>query len=57
MSQSSEALLLERLYAVLYYTATQQANQADSDEEVRIIHREANKLFTKAMKLSKVVNA
>mgnify|MGYP006946332905 CR=1 FL=1 len=54
MSQTSEAAVLENLYYVVYYTALKQAEEADTDEEARIISKEASKFLAKVQKLQKV---
>lgn len=57
MSQSEKALTLEGLYYVLYETAQNYADNADTDEESRIIRKEASKFLAKVQKLQKPVNA
>lgn len=54
MSESQKALTLEHLYYVLYYTALKQADEANTDEEVSIIRKEASKFLAKVHKLQKV---
>ena len=57
MSQSEKALTLEGLYYVLYETAQNYADNAATDEESRIIRKEASKFLAKVQKLQKPVNA
>jgi hypothetical protein len=57
MSQSEKALTLEGLYYVLYETAQNHADNAATDEESRIIRKEASKFLAKVQKLQKPVNA
>jgi hypothetical protein len=57
MSQADKALTLESLYYVLYQTAQHQADNADSDEETRIIRKEASKFLAKVQKLQKQATA
>jgi hypothetical protein len=57
MSQSEKALTLEGLYYVLYETAQNHADNAPTDEESRIIRKEASKFLAKVQKLQKPVNA
>ena len=56
MSQADKTLTLEHLYYVLYQTAQHHADNADSDEETRIIRTEASKLLAKVQKLQKAAN-
>jgi hypothetical protein len=57
MSESEKALTLEGLYYVLYETAQNYADNAATDEEIRIIRKEASKFLAKVQKLQKPVNA
>ena len=57
MSQSEKALTLEGLYYVLYETAQNYADNANTDEESRIIRKEASKFLVKVQNLQKPVNA
>ena len=56
MKPSEKAQTLESLYYVLYQTAQHHADNADSDEENRIIRTEASKFLAKVQKLQKAVN-
>ena len=56
MNQPNKSLTLEHLYYVLYQTAQNQADNADSDEETQIIRKEATKLLAKVQKLQKAAN-
>jgi hypothetical protein len=50
----SQKSALESLYYVLYETAQNHADNADTDEQTRIIRKEASKLLTKIQKLQRV---
>jgi len=56
MNQPSKSLTLEHLYYVLYQTAQNQADNADCDEETKIIRKEASKLLAKVQKLQRAAN-
>lgn len=55
VNASEKSLVLEHLYYVLYETAQNAANQSDTDDEARIIRKEASKLLAKVQKLQKAV--
>ena len=53
MNKPNNSLALENLYYVLYETAQNHADNADTDEERRIIRKEATKFLAKVQKLQK----
>jgi hypothetical protein len=53
MTQAQQSAL-EGLYYVLYETAQNHADNADTDEQTRIIRKEASKFLIKIQKLQKV---
>ena len=54
MKESEKAQILQSLYYVLYETAQNHADNAATDEESRIIRKEASKFLAKVQKLQKV---
>jgi hypothetical protein len=55
VNASEKSSVLEGLYYVLYSTAQNHADNADTDEATRIIRKEASKLLTKIQKLQRSV--
>ena len=53
VNASEKSLVLENLYYVLYMTAQNHADNADTDEATRIIRKEASKFLVKLQKLQK----
>ena len=54
MTQSEKSYTIENLYYVLYETAQNHADNADTDEQAAIIRKEASKLLAKVQKLQAV---
>ena len=54
MSQSEKAQTLQSLYYVLYETAKQTAENADTNEQAEVIMKEAGKFLTRISKLQAV---
>jgi hypothetical protein len=55
VNASEKSYILEGLYYVLYETAQNTADNADTDEAAAIIRKEATKLLAKVQKLQKAV--
>jgi hypothetical protein len=54
MTQAEKAVTIEGLYYVLYETAQNYADNTDTDEQARIIRKEASKFLAKVQKLQAV---
>ena len=54
MTQQEKSYTIENLYYVLYETAQNHADNADTDEQAQIIRKEASKLLAKVQKLQAV---
>ena len=55
MSQAEKAATLQSLYFVLYETAKNQADNADTTEESEVIMQEARKFLTRISKLEDAI--
>jgi hypothetical protein len=54
MTQAEKSVTIEGLYYVLYETAQNYADNTDTDEQARIIRKEASKFLAKVQKLQAV---